>query len=214
MNKIIAFCASLAILVGVSGGAGATVVPASFGPLDIDLRDASFNTVACKTTATCTVGGVTVTATGGAGTLFWSADLPIDGFGVRGGEEDEVNFPEVLTVGFSARPLTGVWFTNFFNETLGAEQAIVELFDGGGSILLITFFGNEPNFLNNGGAFGNFGAAFLANKVVFTSPDIANNDYSVAGLTVVPLPGALVLMVSGLAAFVVMARRRRKAAAA
>ena len=171
------------------------------------------------------IDGVTVvpfpTDTGG---LFWAAD---DGFGVRGGEIDEIDPLESLTVTFSApRPVTGAWFTDLFIDTSGAaaaEEAIVNLFLGLANVGTFNFLAEEffaastpcpPGGCNNGGLFGSFGGAISVDKLVFTALNITDVEYSVAGITVVPLPGALGLMVSGLAAFVVMARRRRKAAAA
>jgi hypothetical protein len=223
MSKIIAFCASLAFLVGFSGSAGAIVVPSPLPgePLDIDFRTGSFSGCGGLNACTGTVGtdvDVLVTAFPDTGGLFWAAD---DGFGVIGGfQDDEIDPFESVTVNFTDGPrlVTGAWFTDIFSDSGGAagpEEAIVMLFLGAGpAIMTFNFFGTETGNTNNGGLFGSFGTAFSVDKLVFTSPNIIDNEYSVAGITVVPLPGALGLMVSGLAAFVVMARRRRKAAAA
>ena len=227
MHKIIAFCASLAFLVGFSGSAGADIVPPIGSlpgePLTIDFRTASFSGCGGFIACTGTVGtdvDVLVTAFPDTGLtpsgLFWASD---DGFGVFGGfQDDEIDPFESVTVNFTGRFVTGAFFTDIFSDSGGAagpEEAIVMLFKGAGAAFAtFNFFGNETGQTNNGGLFGSFGGAFYVDKLVFTSPNIVDNEYSVAGITVVPLPGALGLMVSGLAAFVVMARRRRKAAAA
>ena len=147
--------------------------------------------------------------------LDWTVE---DGFGVRGGlQADEIEPGEMLTITLdTAVLLTGAWFTDMFTNGPG-DIANVELFrTGDGSVGVFVFSGNElNNTVGNGGAFGSFLVPILADSVVFkTDNSNANNDFAVAGLTVVPLPGALGLMISGLVAFVVMARRRRKAAAA
>lgn len=218
MNKLIAFCVSLAFLVGVSGGAGAVAVPGPPlpGALDIDFRDTSFD-IPCNGMTTCTVGGVTVTPSGGLvlPLLDWTLQ---DGFGVRGGNQgDEIEPGETLTIALdTAVLLTGVWFTDMFTNFPGDEANVALSLSGTGSVGVFMFSGNEfDNNVGNGGAFGPFGGAILADLIVFTTDNANNNnDFAVAGLTVVPLPGALGLMISGLVAFVVMARRRRKATAA
>ena len=184
------------------------------GALDIDFRDTSFDSP-CDGNASCSVDGVTLTASGGV--LNWDS---LDGFGV--GSNGQINHWETLTIEFETTvTLTGVWLTDIFNPLFGpTEKAIIELSVGGGDVTQFTFFGEEfslfGDFLgfNNGGEFGDFGGSVVADLVVFRSVNTFGNDFSVAGLAVVPLPGALGLMISGLVAFVVMARRRRKAAAA
>ncbi len=207
MNKLVAFCASLAFLIGVSGGAGAAVVP---GTLDIDFRDASFD-LPCNGMGGCLVDGVTVFS---SGLLDWTSD---DGFGVRGvgPQDDEIDPGETLTIALDTPvTLTGVWFTDMFTRAPG-DVANVALSLGGGGAMVFVFSGDvvAPP-ADNGGQFGSFPGGFLADLIVFTTDNAnTNNDFAVAGLTVVPLPGALGLMLSGLVAFVVMARRRRKSAA-
>ncbi len=128
---------------------------------------------------------------------------------------------ETLTVDFyTPRAVTGVWLTDLFQAPDGGpdgEEAIVELYKD--SILLHTFMGvgfggEEPLGTNNGGKFGDFGGSFLVDQVIFRSVNEKNDEYSVAGfVTPVPLPGALGMMISALAAFGVLGRQARKAAA-
>jgi|SRR5450759_2280488 len=76
----------------------------------IDFRSNIYD-IPCNGKTGCTVANVTIkpnpTNTGG---LYWDST---DGLGVRGGENDEINYPETLTVTFaSSVNLAGIWFTD------------------------------------------------------------------------------------------------------
>lgn len=84
----------------------------------IDFRSLEFE--ACLDATTCTVNGVTLSATrqgpdgaSSAATLYWD---PIDGIGVKGGgQNDEIDFDEQLIVKL-AKPsaITSVWLSDLF----------------------------------------------------------------------------------------------------
>lgn len=210
-NRLIIMALCLYGGVGAGSAAVAAVLP---GSIDIDFRDAVWS--GCNFQPSCgPFGDITVTPDPTDPGLFWASD---DGFGVRGGELDEINYPETLTVDFYvARALTGVWLTDIFLAPDGgsnSEEAIVELFLGGAPVADFVFFGEEVLGVNNGGKFGDFMGTRIVDQVIFRSVNQKNDEYSVAGfVTPVPLPGAMGMMISALAAFGVLGRQARKAAA-
>lgn len=171
-------------------------------------------------------------------TLWQSWD---DGFGVRGGEEDEIDGTETLKIEFFEAnsstlhysvPLYGVYLTDLFDNTNDGDtpydetaKVQIELSNG----LLLDYLFSSDNDLkanpnNNGEYYGAFGTAsdptYLVNSVLFQSSGNypTNDEYSVAGfrawpVTPIPLPAALPLYGTGLAIMGLIGwRKRRKAA--
>lgn len=112
----------------------------------IDFRSLEFET--CLDATSCTVNGVTISATrqgpdgaGSAATLYWD---PMDGIGVKGGgQNDEIDFDEQLIVKL-AKPsaITSVWLSDLFLSEAAhygasaaggsdSETAVVSLSRGG-----------------------------------------------------------------------------------
>jgi len=167
-------------------------------------------------------------------TLYWDNQTR-DGFGIQGGENDEIDRKEFMTVDFNvAVMLEGVYLTDLFKPQDGGaagEKAWVELWLG--TNLLGTYAFQSGNDLsineNNGGYYGAFGVdqpgqhAVTLDKVIFRSTGLStytNDEYSVAGfrgypVTAIPLPAALPLYGTGLAVMGLIGwRKRRKAATA
>ena len=84
--------------------------------------------------------------------LYWASD---DGFGVRGGENDEIDQIEQLSVEFSSNwLLLGVFLSDLFNETNDGpgnnipEKAVIELYLSG-SLLNTFIFSSDNNLAGN-----------------------------------------------------------------
>lgn len=219
-----------ATITGATASSVPTVIP-TVGGIELDFRTAPWSAgnsdPSIQLLNQGDFGDVTVSAANASGprNLWWDNR---DGFGIRGGENDEIDKTEQLTVEFSNLTLLeGIWFTDLFNSDNdgpangNSEQAIVEFFASGFSVGVLTFFGEELlNGSNNGELFGSIGALAhtVVDKIVFSSTGLGGDEYSVAGIegypVPVPVPAALPLFLSGLLGLGLVARRRRKEAAA
>lgn len=184
--------------------------------LDIDFRDGSI--WGGGGSPSYTSGSITVDANGG---LLYRDNT--DGYGIRGGEWDEIDREELLTVwfagGFFDNPsnwLTGVLLTDLFPTPDGGpngESGWVTLFDGFGAVIE-EFFVNAINYVANGEFYLDFGAAYAPDHIVFTAfvdPErgYTGSEYSVAGFTTaVPEPGTLALFGASLL-MLGLSRKRR-----
>lgn len=233
------FLVAASLLVGgtLSPAANAATIPV-VGGIELDFRtdpwEAGDGFTSISLGGQGDFGTVEVTAFSTASTPKLYHDTP-DGFGVRGGENDEIDGVETLTVTFSNLSFVeGIWFTDLFSSendgpnppTKPDEHAIVELFAGVTSIAVLDFYGEDllggytDGVKNNGVLYGSLGAFAhqMIDKIVFSSTGLNNDEYSVAGIEgypiPAPVPAALPLFISGLLGLGIMARRRKHRPAA
>lgn len=186
--------------------------------LDIDFRDRT--TWGGNGYGSYSEDGVTIDANGN---LLYRDDM--DGYGVQGGEWDEIDRQEMLIVWFDdeffddpANWLTGVLLTDLFPTPDGGpngEAGWVTLFDAAG-VVIVEFFANAIDYVANGEFYLDFGGAYNPDHIVFTAfvdPEggYTGSEYSVAGFTTrgVPEPGTLALLGVGLL-FIGFSRRSRE----
>jgi len=191
MGRLAIAGALLAALPGWPSSASAAPVPGipAFNGLGLDLRAQEFASN-CANQSICTKspGGfsnVAISANGGR-SLFWDHH---DGFGIQGGEDDEIDGGEQLTVSFgqgTAFGLSGIALTDLFMPDDGGtngEEAFVQLFFNGeevgpsGGLHLTQTDANV------------FGATLLSleeivtvDTIIFRSSGELDDEYAVAGL--------------------------------
>lgn len=141
-----------------------------------------------------------------------------DGLGVKWhpySSDDEIGGREVLYVSFDhARAITGVLLSDLYDRPDGGrdgEEALVKVFLDDGNWFKATAFGNHAD-QHNGEATLNF-ASHLGGRLVtalkFYATNEWNDEYSIAGLSEVPLPAAAWLLGAGVIGLGAMRRRRQ-----
>ena len=161
-----------------------------------------------------TVGNVTATASGGAGTLYQDGT---DGLGVRGGETDEVDRLEQLLIDWDGiLNVTGVYITDLFPSPDGplgiGEVGSVTLGLANGGTQQVVFWGGNSTG-PNGEQYVGFGNGILATDMTFAAfPRInwdLNNEFSVAGFNATAVPSPTPLALIGIASLALVVVRRR-----
>lgn len=193
----------LVCLVSPIGAAAAAPLSGDtlFSHLDIDFRsDALFS--GCKSNPICLsavsnpLPPVTVSTNAGS-LLYWDNR---DGFGIMGGENDEIDGEESLTVAFDrASPfaLSAIALTDLFLGEIGgtgSERALISFFFGGEEVgpvggLTVTQTIDHAN----GEALFTFDDSVIVDTIVFQSTGDPNDEYSVAGLSGVIQSGAAIV---------------------
>ncbi|MFZ5572391.1 MAG: PEP-CTERM sorting domain-containing protein [Thermodesulfobacteriota bacterium] len=176
----------------LSGVCSATIIT---GPLAVDFRNMSW--AGANGQASYSVGPVTAVAGPGEDTLYQDG---VDGLGILGGEPDEINAGEILAIVFNTPlPLSGVWITDLFAGPDGGngETGQVTVFNTGAGPSIFPFWGNNAD-QGNGEIFVDFGGNILLDGAIFEiTGEQTNNEFSVAGFTVAPVPEPATILMIG-----------------
>ena len=173
--------------------------------LDVDFRDGSI-----WSESNSSNGGVTVS---GSPNQLYRDDQ--DGYGIRGGENDEIDRNEILIVDFdndyydSHGAIIGILVTDLFDAPDGSgagESGWVEVFLLDGSSFVVRFAQDTSD--PNGEYYVDLGASYEVARFEFHASAGAGQEYSVAGFVQVSEPGTLAILGFGLLMIATLRRRR------
>ncbi len=188
--------------------------------LSIDFRDTAWG--GANGEQSYTVDGVTAGAAGeDPHTDEYLYQDNTDGLGILGGENDEVDGYEWLTISLPNLDVTGFMVTDLFAYPDGnnpqGEHGEVYLFNGSSELGHYHFYGADSNQGNGEQniAFGGViaGVTSMQFYTNFTAPGSdAGHEYSVAGIDTAPVPepSTILLFGAGLAGLIGFRRKQKK----
>lgn len=201
--------------------AGALFAASQANALVIDFGSAAWTPAADgKNSHTVGYGFGNVTAVAGPGNAKLFANDPVDGLGVKGGEGDEIDLAESITINFqNALNVVGIKLTDLFprnhasdgqptdgNDPIYGEVASLSFYLAGNLVTSLQIYGLNSVGVNGEQSFSVPGTGLYADKVVFSAGG-AYNEYSIKSITV-PEPGIFALLGLGLMGLGLSRRRQ------
>ena len=212
MRRLFILIAACFLFFSLSGMAGATIITDT---LDIDFRSDVWSGAHGNDPYSVVYPGVTVKAnvTKSRGRLYQDS---IDGLGILGDENDEIDDFERLDITFTtAQYLEGVWITDLFgppdgNHPVNGEIGRVKLYDESNTYDQDYVFLGKDAHQGNGELYVDFTGldvkVFKARFFVVDMPvtnynhvnDSCDNEFSVAGFNVAPVPEPATMVLFGM----------------
>lgn len=182
--------------------------------MTVDFRTSAWS--AAQGLTEFTLGGVTVKAhnPGATGKIFHDS---IDGLGVYHAWDSnfsELDYGEKLTLTFATPMKIGkIYLTDLYKGNDGGpdgEEGVIKVTLTDNSILSMSAWGNAADQVNGAAtlSFADMLGGQSVKSIEFLSNGEYNDDYSVAGLLVTPLPGAVWVFGVGVAGLAALRRRR------